>query len=473
MKVLFVTYCFGNLEGQALIGVYKRALRVALELHRRGHEVYFSCTGREQYRDSTTAVAEQCMNFVEIPHQFSAFETADENRRVFLAATAGIAPDLIVIGEAPLSGTLLQAALTGGELGIPVVILDNAYAPSLVKDFCRLYGPMADGIILTGPQTFLMDDSPGYLCQVPPYIETAPQAVRALFEELDLKGDRLVAVLAYDVKVEQLGVSLLGAGALPEAELLFITRDKQRCRQRLSNLPEGAGAQARVIDIPPDPVLFGCLELARLAIIKYGFMQTSECLALRTPSILVYYEGPKWTEFLPRNCESFLHVTERSEADAATIAASHRLLQIDLDRMDGLHNGRRGAAIESADFLENLPRTPRRDAWRECLRLGFTEEAILQSLKTQHPKRELSVFKLRASCLRNLKDYQVYSLLCGYYLDGERQHERWWGRLYSSRKAAKTDFREAVDAGRHVLYFSDRKRIMIEFDVGEELLPRL
>ena len=168
LRVLFVTYCFGNAQGQALIGVYKRGLRVALELSGRGHEIAFFCPGRENFHDDITARAEAQMQFVDIPFDEPNAEQADASHRAFREAVAALRPDVVVVGEAPLSGPLLEATLCAVELGVPLVLLDNAYQPGLVDLFCRVHGPVADGIILTGPSSFHSPDAPAYLAQVPP-----------------------------------------------------------------------------------------------------------------------------------------------------------------------------------------------------------------------------------------------------------------------------------------------------------------
>ena len=111
MRYLFVTYCFGSHQGQTLIGVYKRGLRVAMELARLGHEISFFCTGREGYSDELTQEAQQTLTFVDIPFVVASFDEVQENRRRFLETIEAIAPDVVVIGEAPLAGSMLESTL--------------------------------------------------------------------------------------------------------------------------------------------------------------------------------------------------------------------------------------------------------------------------------------------------------------------------------------------------------------------------
>jgi hypothetical protein len=168
MKFLFVTYCFGGDPGQAVVHVYRRGLRIALELQSRGHEIVFFCTGRESYRDELTELAEQRLRFIDLPYRDVDRSEAERQRRLYHCAVAELAPDAIVVSEAPLGGALLQVTLTGVEVGVPVVIVDNAHSREQVHVFCRMHGPVADGLILNGPRANHIASPPSHLCQTPP-----------------------------------------------------------------------------------------------------------------------------------------------------------------------------------------------------------------------------------------------------------------------------------------------------------------
>src|SRR5215218_10072613 len=115
MRVLFVTYCFGNATGHAQIGVYKRGLRVALELHERGHDVLFDCTGRTTYHDELTAQAEERIRFVDL--RLDALHEAGfaPSRARAVQALRECRLDLFVVGEAPQVGTMLEGTLAAVE----------------------------------------------------------------------------------------------------------------------------------------------------------------------------------------------------------------------------------------------------------------------------------------------------------------------------------------------------------------------
>jgi len=473
-RFLFVAYCFGDWAGQALIGVYKRSLRIAMELSARGHEVTVFCTGREAYRDELTSLAETRLRFVDFPFSVAAFGAAEEMRRVFLREIARLQPDLVVIGEAPLAGALLESTLCAVELNIPVAFLDNAYNALSSENFCKVHGPMADGIVLAGPSSCHAADSPSYLCQVPPYIDSAPELARTMLTEtLGLEGDRLLTVLGYDSKVEKLGISLLERLDATDFEVLFLARDPGQCEDRLSRLPPAKRPRARVIAQPSDPILFGLVELSRLAVVKYGYMQVSECLALRTPVIVVYHEGPQWLKHLPEVCRRFVHVTSSAQADVATEAAFRRLWDLPAVHLADIHTGPLQATAMAAKFLERLSRVPPRNPWPECVELGFREEHVVTSLRALHPGLTVTLRRLRSMRLRELPESALSSLVCAYTVDGEPRCARLWARIYQSSEAMDADLRAGEPRGRRVLYSAPASRLVVEADVGQAMLPAL
>jgi hypothetical protein len=468
MRVLFVTYCFGDFTGQALIGVYKRSLRVAMEMWDRGHEVVFYCTGREQYEDDLTRLAETRFQFIDLGFEEAAFAAAEENRSRFFIGMQRLDLDLVVIGEAPLAGALLEATLCAVELSVPVVFLDNAYNPIAADEFCRKHGGMADGIVLTGPSCHHTSRDRSWLKQVPPFIESASLAASRF---VGLTNRNVVTVLAYDNKVGQVALKVLKQLGDRDIEYVILTRRPEAFSGELDELGSDVAARVRVIGQPPDPIMFGLLELSRLAIVKYGYMQVTECLALHTPVIAVYHEGPTWVEYLPPMSRSFIHVAE--EADESTVAAARSLMKRDPGDMDGIHRGGFAAAKQTAEFLEQLPRAPRLDTVDLSASLGFGEVAVQTALASAIGSQTFRTDTVRAMHLRSGADGDVYSLLCGCTIGGTTRYLRLWARRYKSRAAAETDWRDAAESSRRPLSFWPADHVLIEEDVGQQLLPTL
>src|SRR5712691_9798683 len=119
MRYLFIAYCMAASQGQVQIGAYKRGLRLALELANRGHEINFFCTGRHNYHDPVTELAERKLSFVEFPFLPAKNEGARHNWANFLAELKRLRPDVVVISDAPMAGTLLETTLCAVELEIP------------------------------------------------------------------------------------------------------------------------------------------------------------------------------------------------------------------------------------------------------------------------------------------------------------------------------------------------------------------
>jgi hypothetical protein len=469
LKILFVAYCFAK-SGQTLIGVYKRCLRIAMELSHRGHEILFFCPGHEDYHDDLTRLAETRMVFIDFLFDEIMRDIDEPGRRGAFDALAQLDPDIVVIGEAPLSGILLEVTLYSVELGIPVVFLDNIYNPSFVTFFCRVHAPMADGVILTGPSSLYAAGAPAFVSQVPPYIEASPHEAKALLtDRLGLTGERLITVLAYDDNVEKLAISLLGRLEDDAVEMLFLTRNPAHCRQQLQRLPEALQAKVRVIAPPSDPILFGCIALSRLSVCKSGHMQMIESLSLGVPVLVFSYIRQFGAYFgFPRYYRRFMHSSLRSESDSSTLAAVRRLMAIHPHEMHNIHNGRFGAAALAADFIETLPRHPRDETRAECAALGMTDKVVDAVLATLHPKRVISVTQLRALRMKNRKYSQIFLLLCGYCVDGEKKFTRLEVEIYHCRLFLALDYLKLrlSRLERCVIYVSPADRLLVRSFLG-------
>jgi hypothetical protein len=215
--------------------------------------------------------------------------------------------------------------------------------------------------------------------------------------------------------------------------------------------------------------------LSRLAVGKCAFMQVTECLSLRTPIIGFYFQGNFSLNFIPFRCRSFAHSTSHREADATTVAAARRFLNLTKDKIGVIHNGEFGAAARAADFLESLALRPRQNTWSGGGAFGFSEPIIRVALDSLHSDDRLIVRQLRAMCLRMLPGHQMFSLVCRYTVDTDEHFVRMWGHIFKSRRAAEAEWNQAraSGSGRGVLYYSRQDRMLIERDLGEAALPAL
>ena len=500
MRFLFATYCFGNEQGHALVGVYKRGLRIALELARRGHDVLFACPGRENFTDATTEEAERRLRFVDFDFRHPTPEGAAENRRHFTSRLRELAPEVVVIGEAPLEGFLLETTLSAIEAEIPVAVVDNAYKPKLVELFWEQWRTLFDGILLTGPRSFWRPDAPPQVLQIPPFIQPDADAARDLVRrDLGLSGECLVTVLAYDRNVQALALSIARGLDRPDAELLFLTHEVERCRRRVEELPSGVRERVRVLPPQPDGLHFGLLQLARLAIGKCAFMQVTECLSLHTPIVGYAFAGQFSLRMLPPVCRRFSHSTPRAEASARTLAAARRLLDVEPDEMLAVHDGSLGAAERAAEFLERLPGAPpgrAADAAEQALRRHarrvapalplppaaenggrpFSDDLLRAALAERHPGAEIAPRELRFGRIRDLgREEHVHAATARYAADGAERFARLWVRLFRAEEGLERAVRGAgaADPERRLRLVRREQRFLVEDDRGEALLPSL
>lgn len=494
MKIFFVTYCFGRAWGESLIGVYKRGLRIALKLHERGHEIVFFCGGRDNFHDAMTDRAQELFEFVDEPFTFLVTEDGEETRKIGKAGLRDIAPDVVVIGEAPLKGILLEVALCTAELGIPMVCIDNTYAPELVELFWDHQGALFDHIVLSGPSSFFAPSPPDYVAQFPLFIETSPEEAGELVDnELELARDRLITVLAYDETVEGLGIALFAALADPELTGIFITHEPEACHQRLAALPADLVSSIRVLSPVSDPLLFGLLQISRLAIGKCGFMQIAESLSLGTPIITYRPQGGFYLPHIPKICHKFAFSTESPEPSSELVATARRLLALRPEEVPQFHQGGFGAADRVAEHLESLTALPSRDLTAESAALGLTEERLLRPLRALHPEGDLEIVEARLVTLRILDNNQLgfeakgRLALCHYRCDGEPLCERLWIRSFPSSEETEEYVRETraaiaeslrvgappFEAERQIYDVDLPFRYVVERYTGDAMLPPL
>ncbi len=474
MRILFVAYCMINNEnGDSLIGVYKRCLRIGLEMSRRGHEVWVFCTGREGFRDSTTIAAEKQFRFLDVPLKVLFSPSIELRRRYYRHVFRQIRPDVVVSGEVPLAGTLLESSLCASGLGIPVVVLDNAYSPEMAELFVSSHGAMADGIVLTGPSSFHMRNAPAHYCAAPPFVQRGGEEADSLLRHLGLTGERLITVLAYERKAETLAAALLAQDRVQPCNAVFIARNPEETETRLGALPVAARNRIRVLTPPSETMFFSLLQRSSLVIGKCGFMQVSECLSLGTPFIGIEYRGCFPVSSLPPQARKFVHATTSVVADRETAKIAIRFLKTSAGKLKGLHDGRFGGIPLVADFLERLSPAPRLATTAECAGLGYTEDIVRRALEKLRGGNSIRVHSIRSTRLRNEDAGRIDSISVIYESQGARRQALLWGRVYKDIAAADTDVRSASrpSSPRRLLRYAPDALAAIEVDLGEPYLP--
>lgn len=405
----------------------------------RGHEVALYCGGRDLYQDALTRRAEGRLQSWGTGRMGA---PAGEVRALLHADLERWRPDQVVVCDAPLGGPLLEATLCAAEAGIPVVLIDNLYNTRFAEYFCRMHGPVADGILLTGLSCCYTSGGPPYLGQVPPLLDLDASGASAFLGSMD---GPLMTVLAYDPRALALGQSL--AAALPGVQTLFLS-------------PKPVSVSGRVATPPEDAVLAGVLQRSDLVVGKCGFLQLSECLALGTPFLGLEYQTYYNPSDLPPVCQSMLHITSSVDAGPETVAAARRLLAGDYSAA-GVHDGGTDGILSAVRFLESLPREPRSGCGSEAAAHGFTPGRVLWALGEMGP-----VEMLRCTMVRNEPEVQIFSLVC---LVGGRTY-RLGGKRYPSLEL----LREGAAAGRrHVRGVWEEDLVLLEQDPEFHNLPPL
>jgi len=458
-----------NENGDSLIGVYKRSIRIGLEMVDRGHEVWMLCTGREQFHDELTKQAEARFHFADFPSKVIFSRSLELRRRYSRMVFRRLHPDIVVVGEAPLSGPMLEYTLCAVSLGIRVVALDNAYSPNCCETFVAHHGPMLDGMILTGLSSFQMQDPPNHYCPVAPYIQGSSAEAETTLKKCGCDGKKLVTVLGYERKAEQLAAALLPALAKRGCAVVFLAPKPKETEERLNSLRANVLTNTHVLPLPSEELLFGLLKMSSLVIGKCGFMQVSECLALRTPFLGIQYRGCFPLTFLSREARRFVVGTYRTDAQRKTVRAAMRLLHTSREDLSRLHDGSFGSRSAVVDFLERLPPLPRAETMEECAKRGYTSSILLDILSKRHPGTCVSIDAVRCTRIRDTDWGNVDSVVCTYTSGSSRKYIFLWGRKYYSDRSAADDIRSARSPSsvRQLLFVSQDGRFMIEEDIGE------
>jgi hypothetical protein len=474
MKFLFAAYCMmNNGSGDSLIGVYKRCLRIGLELHARGHQVAVICPGRHGLRDDTVAAAEQCIQFIDPPLRTYFHSSAIYKRRCLRRVIRDFAPDVVAIGEVPMRGILLDVAVASCELRIPIVILDNACQPLLATKFVKDHGAIADGIALMGPSSLQMKNPPPYYCGIAPFIKLPDEAATRTLNKAWPRSNSVITVLGYERKAEELAISLLGAMPYLPCHVMLISPDILATRTRLERLPVRVQNKIQVMSLPDEALLFETIRRSRLVIGKLGFMQMIESICLGTPFLGLYYRGcfPLWG-VPPR----MLRVVGQTFSTKATLPVCLRFLRL-------LYTGQRfigevsgsvfSGQSKACDFLEHMVGNLRPGVTEDSSRHGYSVNYVTQALKARHPARPIYVLWIRSAPMWDTTSEKVHLLVVAYRSGQRQQIVVLWGRRFGNRLFARNRGERGLSKSGHRIWFqSPDGTLQIEDERSEDDLPK-
>lgn len=205
-------------------------------------------------------------------------------------------PDVLVLGECPLSGLLKKASLVAHELGIPQICIDDYLGPDQPDQY-RRSAPWVDQWFLTG---LPLETQWG---RQSAQIVVAPPLLPAVADNESSPVD--VVILGYDPRIARLGLQLLAR--LPSGTTARLIHAELSAEQR-TNLQQLASAHTvEFISLPTETRLRSLLKNAKIVICKSGFQQIVESLAVGTPVLACEARGAVSELFLTDLLRPFVH----------------------------------------------------------------------------------------------------------------------------------------------------------------------
>jgi hypothetical protein len=271
-NALFVTYA---MSCPRVVGVLFRALRLALELDRRGwrsiilHEGPVPDDPKVRQRPSTVALhpARPRPGLNDVDSLFTYFDA--------------FAPGLVVFGEGPITATrvLFDAAR---RLRAPFVLLDQYYGGAPVDERHDL-----DLVLLYALGPFWPPDDRrlGRRCLlIPPFIG-AVTAVADLPVPAAIGERPWIGILGFDPGVLRAGIALASEVG-PEPAVITVSSRPADAAALMADAGIEPG-RAVALGLLSDPDLFGLVRACRTCVLANGFMQIMEALALGCPAVCI------------------------------------------------------------------------------------------------------------------------------------------------------------------------------------------
>jgi hypothetical protein len=474
MKFLFAAYCMmDNGPGNSLIGVYKRCLRIGLELHARGHQVAVICPGRHGLRDDTVAAAEQCIQFIDPPLRTYFHPSARYKRRCLRRAIRDFAPDVVAIGEVPMRGILLDVAVASCELRIPTIILDNASRPLLAAKFVKDHGAIADGIALMGPSSLQMENPPAFYCGIAPFIKRPNEAATRTLNEAWPQSNSVITVLAYERKAEDLAIALMRAMPYLPCSVVLIAPDVAATRERLQVLPIRVRDKFHVMALPDEGVLFEAIRRSSIVIGKLGFMQMIESICLGTPFLGLYYRGCFSLWGLPPQMLRVVGQTSSTRATLPVCLRFLRLLYTGRRFIGDVHRGGFSGQSMACDFLERMAGNLRPGVTEDSSHHGYSVDYVTRALQARHPARSIHVLWVRSAPMWDTANEKVHLLIAAYRSGSRQQIVVLWGRRFANPLFAQQASASILsEPARRIWFQSLDATLWIEEELSEDDLPK-
>jgi hypothetical protein len=273
---LFITYTMAT---PVVGGVFIRAIRLAVELARRGWHPVIANWG-PFLDDPKAEAAKACIKFVSLDRYQPGLtrQTLEMQFKTFN-------PDLVIMGEGPFEAMELFNE-AGKRLDCPFVVIDQFYNHDLMP-----HKEGVDLVLLYALASFWRDDlriGPPFEI-VPPFIEAVtPKSELPVPERLHVR--QWITFVAYDEYVCRVGFELLAQLVEEEPIIIAISRNVELCREfALSRNID----LSRIVALPlqNDANVFGFFAQSAVTLVSSGFLQIMEALAMGSPVIALERGG--------------------------------------------------------------------------------------------------------------------------------------------------------------------------------------
>lgn len=273
LSVLFLTYSAeGNVPGQtSFLGVLKRCLRLIAGMPDGLIEPHLLNFGRLPASDPLVS---QVLSRTQVHHITSDDET--EIHDLF----GKIHPDVIVLGEGPGNGKMLELSRAALQAGIPQVCIENYYGPGQPQHY-KKENPWLDRWLLLG---LPLEAAYG---RITPHAELVPPLLPAV-NGSSAPDTADMTILGYDPTVARLGIDLLHR--LPHGTRARLIYGDGLKKQLVDLREETRRLHVDFVEPPSEQQLRRYLAGSRIVVCKSGFQQMVECLAAGTPAIA--YDAP-------------------------------------------------------------------------------------------------------------------------------------------------------------------------------------
>jgi hypothetical protein len=343
----------------SVVGVFFRAIRLSLELTRRGWRCVI-CNKGSAPADPKVDEARAICEIVSLDWQKGECDFADA-----LQLFKKFQPDVIVFGEYPFPSmeTLFQAARA--VTIPPLLLLEQFYGPECINN---RFG--VDTFLLYGVRSFWPEqpkEGRGFRI-VPPFVEKVTPV-----ERLSVAARRdvpWITVLGFDERVLRDGISILSALPVP-AIAITVSHSPETADRMMAEA--GIRPELRqALTLQEDPDLFGLIAASRAVILANGFMQIIEAIALGCPAVCVHRGVGMDGWSLHEKLRPYVSFEESREDCVARVCRWLESCPLSGSLLAALEKERHGIRL-CADAIEDAAARPRRysrlQRWGNRLRL--------------------------------------------------------------------------------------------------------